>query len=153
MEHQLYSLNKTCIHLSLVYNNYNNTTKAYLNGILIDENFQFYNLSSIVYSQFDYINKIETNDVKILNVAMNNDQIIDDYDLVKRNCVYLTHSKLNSRYNSNDLITTDSGKSRIKKRSTAECTSQCSNYCNTTCNSKCTSTTPRLSSDNILKLN
>jgi hypothetical protein len=152
MKHQL-SLNTTCIHLSIVYY-FNTITKAYLNGILMDENFQFYNLNSIVYSQFDYLDKILTNHVKVLNVTMNNDQILDDYDLFKRNCIYSTHSliKFNSRHNSNDLILTDSGKGRIKKRSTSDCTSQCSNYCTTTCTSKCTLTTARLSDENFLKL-
>ena len=83
----------------------------YLNGNLIEENFQLNNLiNSINNIITNYYKNIDTlnYDVNINNIAMSSDQISTDYNLVKNNCTYCSafnnnrifynSSKLNHKY-------------------------------------------------------
>jgi len=66
--------------------------KVYLDGNLIEENLQLYNLinkiNDIIF--INYQNVIETlnYDVKVNNIAMSSDQISTDYNLFKNNCTF-----------------------------------------------------------------
>ena len=66
--------------------------KVYLDGNLIEENFQLYSLinkiNDIIF--INYQNVIDTlnYDVKVNNIAMSSDQISTDYNLFKNNCTF-----------------------------------------------------------------
>jgi hypothetical protein len=83
-----------CIHLAFVY--YSNTISIYLNDSLETVNIQSFNLSSLIYSsilsQFDKINYAIVYDIKVYDIAMNSNQISNDYNTFKSACISTTKS-------------------------------------------------------------
>lgn len=100
------NVNITCIHLAFVH--FLATINVYLNGNLIEENFQLNNLinsiNKIIYNFFKNVIDSLYYDVKINNIGMSSDQVSTDYNLFKNNCTYCSATN-NKRifYNSSKI--------------------------------------------------
>ncbi len=79
-----------CIHLAFLH--HLDSINVYLDGNLIEKNFQYYNLiksvKSIISKYFQYEIDSLIYDVKINNIAMSSEQIFFDYSLFKNECSY-----------------------------------------------------------------